>query len=87
MGVSISGGTPKWLVYFMGNPIKMDDEQGYPYFRKPPNTSLDICYKVACFDPGVRSDTAVPHLAKKDFPCMCGCQSWKRYTIGVETVP
>ena len=39
-------GTPKclaeWLllVYFMGNPrenpIKMDDDWGYPHFRKPP---------------------------------------------------
>lgn len=42
---------------------------------------LDICDGVACFDPGFRSDTAVPQLAKKDFPCMCGCHSWKRYTV------
>ena len=32
------GGTPKWLVYFMENPTKMDDLGvfSYPYFRKPP---------------------------------------------------
>ena len=29
--------TPKWMVYFMENPTKMDDEQGYPHFWKPPN--------------------------------------------------
>jgi len=27
--------TPKWMVYFMENPIKMDD-LGYHHFRKPP---------------------------------------------------
>ena len=26
--------TPKWIA--KDNPIKMDDEQGYPHFRKPP---------------------------------------------------
>ena len=41
------GGTPKSLVYkgksywngwfTMGNPSKMDENWGYPYFRKPPN--------------------------------------------------
>ena len=25
------------MVYFMENPIKVDDEQEYPYFRKPAN--------------------------------------------------
>jgi ribosome-associated protein YbcJ (S4-like RNA binding protein) len=25
MGVSINGGTAKWMVYFMENPVKMDD--------------------------------------------------------------
>ena len=37
MGVSINGGTPKWLVNIGDNPIKMDDDWGYPYFRKPPD--------------------------------------------------
>ena len=38
MGVSSSsGGYPNsWLVYFMGNPTKIDDDWGYLYFRKPP---------------------------------------------------
>ena len=26
-----------WMVYFMENPTKMDENWGYPYFRKPPN--------------------------------------------------
>ena len=26
-----------WMVYFMENPMKMDDNYRYPYFRKPPN--------------------------------------------------
>ena len=32
------GGTPKgWMVYgIVENPIKMDENWGYPYFRKPP---------------------------------------------------
>ena len=35
MGVSINGGSPKWMVY-KGNPIKIWMIWGYPYFRKPP---------------------------------------------------
>ena len=33
MEVSINGGTPKWMVYSgkSGNPIKMDENWGYPY--------------------------------------------------------
>ena len=31
------GKTPKWMVYFMENPINMDD-LGYPYFWKHPYT-------------------------------------------------
>ena len=31
VGGSINGGTPKWMVYFMENPIKMDD-LGVPLF-------------------------------------------------------
>ena len=30
-GGSIHGGTPKWMVYFMENPTKMDDDWGYPH--------------------------------------------------------
>ena len=25
-----------WIVYFTENPMKMDDDWGYPHFRKPP---------------------------------------------------
>ena len=25
-----------WMVYFMENPTKVDENWGYPYFRKPP---------------------------------------------------
>ena len=32
MGVSKNRGTPKWMVYFMENPIKMDDLRGPPLF-------------------------------------------------------
>ena len=34
MGVSINGGTPKWMVY-EGNPIEMDD-LGVPPFMETP---------------------------------------------------
>ena len=26
----------RWMVHFMENPTKMDDDWGYAYFRKPP---------------------------------------------------
>ena len=42
MMVSINGGTPKWLVHFMENPIKMDDNWEYLYFWKPPNGSTRL---------------------------------------------
>ena len=35
-GVSINAGTQKWMVYFMERLSKMDDDWGYPHFRKPP---------------------------------------------------
>ena len=34
-GVSKNGGTQKWMVS-KGHLIKMDDDWGYPFFRKPP---------------------------------------------------
>ena len=35
-GVPKPWGYPNsWLVYFMENPAKMDDDSEYPYFRKP----------------------------------------------------
>jgi hypothetical protein len=33
MGVSINGGIQKWLVYFMENPTKMDEDWRNPHFR------------------------------------------------------
>ena len=35
-GVSITGGTPIAGWFIMETPIKMDDDWGYPNFRKPP---------------------------------------------------
>ena len=35
MGVSKNSGTPKWMVYFMENPINMD-ELGVPLFLETP---------------------------------------------------
>ena len=32
-----SGKTSKWMVYFMENPIQMDDLGAHPYFWKHPD--------------------------------------------------
>ena len=42
VGVSINRGTPKWMVYIGKSHLEMDDEQGYPYFRKPPYNTICI---------------------------------------------
>jgi hypothetical protein len=39
MGVSINGGSPKWMVYFSENPIKIDD-LGVPPFQETSNMQL-----------------------------------------------
>ena len=49
MGVSINGGTHRWMVYNKGNPTKMDDDWGYPYFRKPPYGETDLYQLSSCF--------------------------------------
>ena len=36
MTISISGGTPKLMVYIGSSQSKMDSYLGYPHFRKPP---------------------------------------------------
>ena len=44
MAVSMEiGGTPiaGWMVYFMGKPtLEMDDDWGYPHFRKAPYENI-----------------------------------------------
>ena len=41
LGVSKNSGTPRWMVYFMENPIKMGWFEGVsPYFWKPPPSVL-----------------------------------------------
>jgi len=37
MGISMNGGSPIAGWFRMENPMKMDDNWGYPHFRKPPN--------------------------------------------------
>ena len=39
MGVSKNNGTPKWMVYFIENPIKIDD-LGIPLFLETPTWVL-----------------------------------------------
>jgi hypothetical protein len=35
-----------WMVYFMENPIKMNDDWGYPHFRKPPYDVITLWTQV-----------------------------------------
>ena len=35
-GIFINGGTRKWMLYNWTSQSKMDDNWGYPHFRKPP---------------------------------------------------
>ena len=44
LGVSKNRGTPKWMVYFMENPIKMDC-LGVPLFLETP-ISTETCMEV-----------------------------------------
>jgi len=46
MEVSINGGTPKWMVYSGKAENKMDENWGYPHFRKPPYGHIMYCKKV-----------------------------------------
>ena len=43
MGGSGKWGSPKWLVYFMENPIKMDD-LGVPLFQETSKWQIDIIH-------------------------------------------
>ena len=58
MGVYQNGGSPNsWMVYFMEHPTKMDDDWGYPYFRKPPyvfrgKSSINGPFSIAMLDSG-----------------------------------
>jgi hypothetical protein len=42
LGVSINGETPKWMVYNGKSCLEMDDDWGYPDFRKPPCRSSPL---------------------------------------------
>ena len=44
MGVSINGGTPKWMVY-KGNPIEMDDLGVPPFMETPKSTPWSLHFK------------------------------------------
>ena len=46
--------------FIIENPTKMDDEQGYPYFRKPPNIAW-LSFKQYFFLPGLLRGFAPPH--------------------------
>ena len=43
MVVSKNGGTPhSWMVYKGKSHVEMDDDWGYPYFRKPPYIHVNL---------------------------------------------
>ena len=44
-GFHSHGGTQKLLLFFGENPVEMDDDWGYPYFRQPPNIVSCLSFK------------------------------------------
>ena len=44
IGVSVNGGTPKWMVKIMENPIKMDDLGENPPFKETPIWENVVCF-------------------------------------------
>ena len=52
-----------WMVYFMENPVSIDDDWGYPHFRKPPYLPImrqDAC-KLVTARPGCPTIFFGPH--------------------------
>ena len=47
-GFQLAMGVPpaRWMVFVRENPTKMDDDWGYPYFRKPPYGRWFINYYI-----------------------------------------
>jgi hypothetical protein len=43
--LSINGGTPIAGWFLMESSIKMNENWGYPYFRKPPYSSMKIAHR------------------------------------------
>ena len=74
---------PKWMVYFMENPIKMDDLGGFPIiFGGPPINILCVLF----WEAAVHHDTTRPTLQvlfftsmfdQDDIDAVFGLESWK----------
>ena len=64
LGVSINGGTPKWMVYVGKSYLEMDDDKGtefamvFPWFFSP-----NWCRTWECFHRGGRTDGVGSHRA------------------------
>ena len=63
MEVSMAMGVPPIGWFIRENPIKMDDDWGYPYFRKPPYMYLYTTYNWCIISViNITSGTSVCHL-------------------------
>ena len=51
-----------WMVHFMEQPIKMDDNLGYPYFRKPPYSYIKLYHLYPAHQIVSQLDFLGPHL-------------------------
>ena len=60
LGVSMAMGAPqKWMVYEGKSHLEMDDDWGYPYFRKRPNKYRYNCHKPRASELSTRWFSAV----------------------------
>ena len=93
MGVSINGGTQKLIVYKGKNHLYLDDDRGYPHFRKPPYgiliwwrlaSHLSVWDQLAAWEE-FNLDSSGQHRSTGGIPAFLFAWGWQS-TLLVDTV-